>query len=157
MSVIVQFVTDAGVGAAIIRYFTWSEFSHCDILLPGGNLLGARDSRIGTVPAGVEVRPPGYRKFTKVLRATLPCTPEQAQLLYAAAKSQLGKSYDMEAILDFGLHDADLPPSAYSKSWICSELVAWSALKAGVPIINPKVNYQKISPGDLLKSPALRY
>ncbi len=167
-----QFVTDAGIGPALIRWYTWSEISHVDIVLPDGQLLGARDSAIRIVspphhpgdfqnrtaiPAGVQIRPSGYKRFTKVIHAALRCTAGEAEALYAAARSQIGKPYDGEAIFDFGIHDNDPAPTTDAKAWICSELVAWCALKAGVPIINPKVNYQRVTPEDLLKSPALRY
>jgi hypothetical protein len=155
-----QFVTETGwkhLGSALIRYWSWSDFSHIDLVLNHTQLLGARADKIGNIPPGVRVRPDHYLPFSKVLVADFNCNPEEGSAIYAAAVSQIGKGYDKEAILDFGLHDNDPPPDADSKAWICSTFIQWLTIRAGRPLLNPKVNPWRITPGDLLKSPLLSY
>lgn len=157
-SVRYQFVKDTGIGAALIRWRSRSPYSHVDLVLPDGNLLGARDSKIGNIPAGVQIRPPNYKHFSQVLVAELPCTEAQAQAIYAAVRSQIGKPYATEAIWDFIVDDnSDPQPTADNKAWFCDQLQAWGALAGGVPMLNPKTNLNAITPGDLLLSLALIY
>lgn len=167
MSVQFRFVTESGIrhlGSWLIRRFTYSEISHVDLVMPDGQMLGARSNaisypgRAAKIPAGVQIRPVDYLKFSRVIFAFLPCTEAQADVIYSAAKSQVGKSYDLDAIVDFVVEDADKGPNdGGSASWMCSELAAWVALKGDVPLVNPKVNYRHVTPEQLLMSPVLRY
>jgi uncharacterized protein YycO len=141
-NITLQFSTEKGIGSLIIRRMTWSEYSHVDIVMPNGDLLGARAN------GGVQIRKPGYGKFTKVHHEVAVDAPDS---VYEFAKSQVGKPYDWKAILNFGLERN----WQEDDSWFCSELVAWTFMKAGHPLLDPDVQLYRISPRDLLLSTAL--
>lgn len=58
----------------------------------------------------------------------LPCGNPAAVI--AAARSQIGKPYDLTAVLGIAIH-RDWQDSA---RWFCSELVAWAFEQAGSPL-----------------------
>jgi hypothetical protein len=61
------FSTSTAWQSAVIRRICHSPFSHLDVVLPDGNLLGSSDSpkapHIEGNPRGVAVRPPEYQEF----------------------------------------------------------------------------------------------
>ena len=141
--VTIQFVTEAGLAAFLIRWFTHSDYSHVDFVLADGRLLGARSDR------GVQIRPADYATFTHKLRVTIPIGTEKAQNVYAYALEQIGKPYDMKAIFGFmfNQHWED------DDAWFCSNLVAAAFKKGSFPLLNPLASVKRITPGDILLSP----
>src|ERR1700722_10680686 len=109
---------ESGIGAKVVKIWTWDQYMHVDLIFPGdathpAGYLAARQD-------GVKIRPWNYTKVKKELFGTITCTDEQAAQVYAFAIAQLGKSYDWLNILGFALHK-----SLYEKNeWICSQLVA---------------------------------
>jgi uncharacterized protein YycO len=103
-------------------------FSHVDIVLPSGELLGARSDEVGGKPPGVQVRPAGYTGTERFEVFELPATPTQESAFYAYALEQVGKPYDKLAILAFvlGRNWRD------EGHWFCSELGAAATEKAGL-------------------------
>lgn len=137
-----QFSTEAGLSSWLIRWFSHASVSHVDLVLPDGRLLGAR------LNGGVAIRPPGYARFTRTLRLSIPT--EMAPGIYHAALAQRGKPYDRMAILAFAL--PALAPRRNWRDpsrWICSELVLWcferGGFFAGRRITLPAI---KATPGD---------
>ena len=137
-----------------IRHMSHSPFSHCDIRLKDGSLLGASDSPKAPVisgnPGGVAIRPADYEDFGARFLMTIE-TPK-ADSIRALAISQVGKPFDNTALKGF-LSDA-LPGKRNwhaTESWFCSELVCWSFEEADYwenpPPVWPK---NRISPSDLL-------
>lgn len=121
-----QFSTSTEWQSAIIRTLCGSPFSHVDIILPDGNLLGASGSPDAPViegnPGGVAIRPPDYQKFG--LRCTATITTDKAGAIIAAAKSQLGKAFDNSALYSF-LVDPLLPEDrTWMRQWVGSKLLA---------------------------------
>ena len=101
-------------GAAIIRAVTWSDWSHVAII-DGEEVIEATWPAVRVVPlADVIV------KHSRFVVADIPCQDPAAVI--AAARSQIGKPYDLTAI--FGMlarrdwQEAD--------AWFCSELTAWA-------------------------------
>lgn len=137
--IILQFTARPKIGSWLIRKFTWSDYSHVDIVLPDGRLLGAR------FEGGVSIKPPN--NFKKCVRFSVDA-PED---VISAALTQVGKPYDIVAI--FGIivrrdwHK--------SKKWFCSELVAWSFEEAGNPLLRTE-NFNRVTPRDLLMSPLIK-
>lgn len=133
-----QFSAQHLPGSWLIRRFTWSPFSHVDLVLPDGRLLGARGS------GGVAIR--DQDEFSAVAQFQVDAP---ASVLDIAA-SQVGKPYDWEALAGFvsrrDWQDND--------SWFCSELVAWAFAQAGSPLLRT-TNLNRITPRDLLLSPLL--
>lgn len=111
-----QFSTESGMASAAIRFLTWSEWSHVDMVLPDDSLLGAR------LDGGVQIRPKDYAVFSKKALYRVHCPTHIASMAIGRWKSQIGKPYDWTAILGFGFRqdwhqDGD---------WFCSEGIAWA-------------------------------
>lgn len=150
MDITLQFSTSTGVGSALIRWETWSEFSHVDLVMPDGRLLGARTDHPVNGKTGVQIRPPDYEKFTKVKRMAASVTDVLGAELYALALKQVGLPYQRKSILGFAIRK----DGASTGSWFCSELAAWLFDSIGYPLTYKPVNH--VSPGDLAVSPRLR-
>jgi hypothetical protein len=138
----------------IIRHMSHSPFSHIDMELPDGTLLGASDSPKAPVvsgnPRGVAIRPADYEDYGAKYRMVIKTT--KADAIFAAAKSQLGKPFDNSALKGF-LSDA-LPGRrdwGATDAWFCSELAVWAFLTGRywepIPGIWPK---NRVSPSDML-------
>lgn len=133
-----QFSAQNDIASWAIRRFTWSQYSHVDLVLPDGSLLGARTA------AGVSIAP--AHPCHRAARFTVDAPDE----VLAIAKGQIGKPYDWSGI--FGMisrSDWQQPDQ-----WFCSELVAWAFQQAGMPLINAQTH--RITPRDLLLSPYLQ-
>ncbi len=115
-----QFVCGSGISSQAIAWFSSGHLSHVDCVLPDGSLLGARSDKCGGRPPGVQVRPPNYEKWQRVVRAELDATPIQEKMYYDFLNKQIGKPYDKKAILAFVLNR----DWRERDSWICSELQA---------------------------------
>lgn len=152
-----QFVTERSLGSWLIRYFNWVDVSHVDLVLPSGELLGARTDH----HPGVQIRPAGYAKFTRIVQIDFDFTPAQTDGYLAWVKTQIGKPYDSIGIEEFFVHSRRdwRDPSA----WFCSELQARASEIAGNPFLDFRyVGCFKVDPRDLLLVPqprklAIRY
>lgn len=159
--IIYQLATQKGIGSAVIRAFSWSEFSHVDIVLldlpfpwwPSdvGWLIGAR-SHADTAPrSGVFPRRPDYAKFTKTQKFSVAVTDEQHLAFWDFIAAQVGKPYDMTAITQFVTHgERDWTED---DSWFCSELAAAGFKAARIPFFNWDVRVNHIMPEHLRFSP----
>lgn len=139
VTVRIQLSTERSVGSAFIRWYTWSAWSHVDFVLPGGNLLGAR------MNGGVQVRPPGYARFTHTLQLEAPDAPDT---VYDRALEQVGKPYDIGAIAGMGLRRDWRDPL----KWFCSELTAWAFEAESFPMLRTSDVY-RVTPRDNSISP----
>ncbi len=140
-----QFVLGFGLPSQAIAWFSSGPFSHVDIVMPSGDLIGARSDWIGHVPPGVQRRPPFYEKWKERVLMTLPATNKaQEAALYAFLNAQIGKPYDKTAIWGFAAgrdwREAD--------SWFCSELGTACLEQAGIcPVLYTPRN--KVTPAAL--------
>lgn len=130
----------------IIRRVTYSPFSHVDVVMPDGTLLGARMS------GGVQARPANYAKFDTVALFTIQLPADDEAKFYAFLHAQLGKPYDKSGIANLAIqnrnwHDDD--------SWFCSELVAAAFEHAGHPLVIVP-NADRVTPRDVSISPLLK-
>lgn len=132
----------------MIRFFTWSDISHVDLILPvTGQLLGAH------LTCGVHVRQPAYAKFTRIITAEVEDSAEIAGKVKDLAMQECGKPYDRGAICNFFLHRN----WRSQDKWFCSELIAWVFEKAGMPLLNPQnIPQNRITPRDLLLAQKVR-
>ena len=136
----------------VIRHLSHSPFSHVDLVMPNGTVLGASDSPNAPVllgnPRGVAIRPPDYEAFG--LRKRMVIKTPLADGIYAIAETQIGKPFDNTALYRF-LSDA-LPTSRSwqdSSAWFCAELLAFAFAIGGywkMPKVWPK---DRISQSDL--------
>ena len=109
-----------------------------DGVLPDGTLLGARGD------GGVQIRKPDYAPFSAKLRVRI--ATDKANAIYAAARSQIGKPYDYEAIAAFAF-DRNWRATDH---WFCSEYWAWS-IETGLFFPHPLLaEVNRITPVDLV-------
>lgn len=112
------FCCGKNIGSPIIRFFTWSKFSHVAIL-DGDYVIEAAYPRVRRVPYS------GYNKHhNPVVVCDFECPDPQSAINFA--NRQLGKPYDFLALLGFIFHR----DWSRTTEWFCSELVT-CALKAG--------------------------
>ena len=141
-----QFSSVNDFGSELIRAFDHGKFSHVDVILADGELLGARNDVYKDIPAGVQKRPPAYANFSSTKRVDLDTTPPCADRFYKFLDSQIGKPYDGEAILGFAVNRDWRDPAAF----FCSELVAAGLEDAGYFAYSLAAPSNKITPADLL-------
>lgn len=136
-----RFSTQPGIASRLIRWGTWSPFSHVDFVMPDGRVLGA------TASAGVAIRDAEPAQHEAIFN--VPGVP--GDVVFSIAAGQLGRPYDWAGVLGFALrrrwHD--------HHAWFCSELVAWAFWEAGVPLLRTDAAW-RVTPRDLLLSPRLQ-
>lgn len=140
-----QFATESTLTSDFIRFWTWSRWSHVDLVTPGGKFLGAR------LNGGVQLRNPGYTKFSNKLQLYVSCSKEVADRIWYYAHKQIGKPYDLTAIMGFAVRR----DWANEEAWFCSEFVAFCFQAAGIPLLRA-LHLNRITPRDLSLSPLLK-
>lgn len=147
-----QFVSERwSFGSWWIRYADWCDISHVDLVLPGGELLGARSDH----NSGVQIRPAFYANFSRILQIDVDFTAAQTKTYIDWTKAQIGKPYDRRGIGEFFVHSRRnwRDPSA----WFCSELQARASEIAGNPLLDfSYIGCFKVDPRDLLLIPRPR-
>lgn len=133
----ILFCTSRLPAALIIRAATWSDWHHVAII-DGDDVIeatwnnGVCVSRLDDVIA----------KNSRYAIAEISCEDDSSVI--NAARSQIGKPYDMSAIFGIALRRN----WQKSDAWFCSELVAWSFAQAGFPKFRPESLY-RITPQHL--------
>lgn len=141
-----QFVRARGLFSWMIARFGVQQpgFSHVDIVLPDGRLLGARDDAVGGEPAGVWIRPPNYEHWVRRQVLTYLCHPLGVKRAHDWAMGEISKKYDDDAIAGF----------IFGQRWhrhgdfICSVLAGNYLLHAGILHEDP-ASLQGTSPNAL--------
>ncbi len=121
----VLFCTSKLPGAVLIRAITWSDWSHV-ALIDGEDAIEATWSAVCVTPLADVIA-----KHSAHCIVDMPC--EDAVAVLAAARSQVGKPYDLTALFGLLAHRDWQEPDA----WFCSELVAWSFAQGGSPLFRP--------------------
>lgn len=122
-----QFVLGRGAGSQAIAWFSSGHFSHVDLVLPDGRLLGARSDNADGIK-GVAIRRADYEVWHKRVVFAIPCSDTQEATVHDFARAQIGKPYDHTAILGFVMGRDWRKPD----SWFCSELAMASLEAAGI-------------------------
>ena len=138
-----RFVTSNDAISAAIRaaeYGFWA--SHVEALMPDGTLLGAH------VEGGVMARPRDYDKgrFTREEFVPIDVSDAMENDFHAFLRRQLGKPYDVQAILAFLAQRDWQSPGA----WFCSELQAAALSYCGWFASHLATEFNHITPRDLL-------
>lgn len=133
-----QFSTTKGIGSHVIRWATWSPYSHVDLVLDDGRLLGA------TSRHGVAIRDPEPTSACARFRVSA------REDVIVAARSQIGRPYDWPGIFGWGFRRN----WQEQDSWFCSELIAWAFQQAGQPLLRFDKAW-RVTPRDILLSPLL--
>ena len=142
----VLFCTSTLPGAVLIRAVTWSSWSHVALVLDNGNVIEATYPKVREVP--LEIILHNHKKWVIVDIPT-----DDDKLIEEYARSQVGKPYDITALLGILVHrqwtDED--------SWFCSELVANSFTKGGFSLFREETIH-RITPQNLwmLNYPIIR-
>ncbi|HET9087126.1 MAG TPA: hypothetical protein VFN53_06375 [Acidobacteriaceae bacterium] len=146
--IVAQYSTEDGFGSGAIRYFSDSDYSHVDLVVPetviGAAVVngwikprlwrGCHEMLLGSrMGSGVQLRPKDYGKFTKVARIEYEVPDIHAAYKFAFA--QIGKPYNKGAILDFFLHRTR-KFDANQKSWFCDELFYQIGRAGGTRLLN---------------------
>lgn len=108
------------IGSWLIRMVTWSEYSHVDLVLDDGLLIGAIAGE-GVVLNRLSDR---IAKSSKAVTMEIPVKDIAASEAFAIG--QLGKKYDWPGVIGIGLKRN----WQEDDKWSCAELVA-SILAAG--------------------------
>lgn len=141
----IQFVEIDDWQTKIIQVFERGWPGHVDAVIEGVGLLGARDEQIGNVPAGVQIRPFNYYSWIKACVVTITVTQEQYDAFYAFLNAQIGKPYDMTAVMAFAV-ERDWHSG---NAWFCSELII-AALEAAKIVQLLAVVANEMTPRDAL-------
>lgn len=137
-----QFVGSGGPINWIIKTRTNSGISHVDVVLANEDLLGSQlHEKDGD---GVRIREPNYKKFDKIIRVNLQVTDEQYNKFWEFLLQQVGKPYDLMAIIGLTAHRN----WRETDSWFCSELVSAALEYAGIFTIRTLINW--VDPQTLL-------
>ena len=138
-----RFVTCADAVSAGIRGFEYGFWaSHAEALMPDGTLLGAH------YDGGVQARPHDYDagQFTREMYVALPASPEMTDSFHSFLRAQVGKPYDIEAIVGLvAQRDWQSPDS-----WFCSELMAAGLADCRYFPANLATEFNHVTPRDLL-------
>ena len=130
------------IGSHIIRAATWSRWSHAAII-DGDEIIEAVWPRVRVSPlADALVSHPRW------VIIDIPVADESAAI--AAARSQIGKPYDLWGVLGLGLKRQWQDDDA----WWCSELITWAAKQGGTDLFRPDA-LRRITPEHLWMLPAL--
>ncbi|UCV02308.1 YiiX/YebB-like N1pC/P60 family cysteine hydrolase [Dechloromonas denitrificans] len=137
----VLFCTSKLPGAALIRAVTWSAWSHV-ALIDGDEAIEATWPAVRVAPLDELIA-----KHSAYAIVDLPCK-DSAEVI-AAARSQVGKPYDLTALFGLVLHR----DWQESDSWFCSELVAWAFSQGKSPLFRADAMH-RITPQHLWMLPA---
>lgn len=110
------------IGSWLIRLVTWSDWSHVAVI-DGEHAIEAVWPRVRRVPLADVMA-----QHTACEIVEFSCTDVDAAI--RAARSQIGKPYDLTALVGLLAHR----DWQEDDRWFCSELAAWSFAQAGTPL-----------------------
>lgn len=130
--------SDSGLPLAVgIKLLTWSHWSHVSLLTPENEVIDSMWSRGGVTRYH-------FRELQKhAKRLEVREYPRLHPSMFEIAASQIGKPYDWTAIMGMPLRRN----WQEDDSWFCTELMAFSALQAGTPLIHKET--WRVTPQDL--------
>ena len=138
--------TPNSILSTIVRAATFSEFSHCVIVID--EYVYQSSWRVGVTKTLKEDSWLPEHELTEVPLDDV--SKVQQTVVKRALESQIGKSYDYIGILGFLINRN----WQQEDSWFCSELLAWSLNKAGFYLVNRETG--RVTPQDLWESMTLK-
>lgn len=136
----------------LIRWQTWSDYSHAALLLPDGSVIEAwhkggvqRHAHLG------EVHTPGTQ--VDLFRVAAPVEWDAALM---SATEHLDKGYAFSNIARFLLRLGAMDGCRHPERLICSQLVHLIVEDGGVRLLH-RICASRVSPRDLSISPLLRF
>lgn len=138
-----RFVSHPGLfnwACTIAQYGFWG--THVEAVMPDGTYLGA-------ISDGVKARDPGYDKgtFKQEVFVDVRATADQEEIFYAFVESQIGKPYDLWAILAYFWPSRDWQSF---DAWYCSELLGTGLAECGILPKEMAVKFSRVTVRDLL-------
>lgn len=138
-----RFVSHPGMfnwACTIAQYGFWG--THVEAVMPDGTYLGA-------ITDGVKARDPGYDagNFKREVFLEVKATADQEDIFYAFIESQIGKPYDLWAILAYFWPSRDWQSF---DSWYCSELLGTGLAECGILPKEMAVKFSRVTVRDLL-------
>lgn len=137
----VLFMRTRTISSPVIRFLTWSSWSHVALVDAHGTAYEAR------FQYGCTARPVRYPLLEATRYQFGHCVVDSGIKQFLA--EQIGKRYDWTAVLGLGVHrdwqDDD--------SWFCSELVATAFARVKAPLVNKR--FGRVTPQDCYESPRL--
>ena len=134
----------------LIRWMSWSEYSHVAWLMADGSVIEAWSPKVRQVYSPNFGHKPGT--VVDMFEIPVLSIDEQANI-EAFLVTKLGASYDWKSVFRF------LPRIKQAKSseskWFCSEIIFDAMKFAGIKLFREIEGY-KITPGMLVTSPLLR-
>ena len=136
------FTKQPTIASTLIRYLTWSRWSHVGIVTAENTLV---ESMIGT---GVREIPQRAATSTPA-RSRSSTIPARSPRRLSKPSAQIGRPYDLGAIIGF------LGRRNWQKddAWFCSELVAKAFGDAGYPLFRSD-RIHRVTPGASMDSGA---
>ena len=132
----------------MIRWRTWSDYSHVSWITEGGSVLEAWRNGVNEWPTVHHNHKPG----TKVTLLGLDYSHERIERIESFLRDQLGKRYDRWGVFGFLARSDRLQNP---NDWFCSELIFAAHLYAGIALL-ARVPAHKVFPGLIYISPILR-
>lgn len=141
-----RFSSGSGLGGAIVRWASFSQFAHVGFHLTDGSVLDA------TPRYGVSIRFPTDNDTTEYWTIEAPQAVIDAA--FAWGKTQIGKPYDWSGIAGFVWRRGVPRVRCWrdDEAWWCSEYMVECFNAAGFPLLNNSGSYNRITPRDLLLS-----
>lgn len=128
LQIVAQFVEGADLSSELIAWKGSGSFSHVDIVLEDGRLLGSRSDVIGGADAGVQIRWPNYEAWKRVARISIEVTHAQYDAFYKFAYSKIGEQYNSAGIVGLVLgNDITNPHDLF-----CSQFLIESVSASGI-------------------------
>jgi uncharacterized protein YycO len=150
MSVKIIFSTQDKFFSDLIRYVTWSSFSHVDMIMEDrkDQIIGATALQ-GVTEWSLQARKDKATRWAIYEVDTI--SRDDDENIYRCIRSQLNKPYDFFGILGYFCRR----DWQHEEKWFCSELVAWAFAKVHIHLLAEDIRMSRIAPQDLLMSPKL--
>lgn len=124
----------------LIRWWTGSRYSHCELLFEDGSMISADSWGYKKVRYTTGYNPDNWDKLTISMQ------PERVKILREWCDRQVGKGYDWTGVVRFVL---PFVPQLNSR-WFCSELCGAALRYVGV--LPYTVDVHGLSPGGLARA-----
>lgn len=141
MSTLKLVFTDADtIPAKVIRLATWSDVCHVG-LVDNKSVIDSRYSSHGVSEYPIAKLGGLYPRIL-VREYDI-----EAEPVLAFARSQIGKPYDLSAVIGIPFHR----DWQEDDKWFCAEVIAWAANMAKTPLVHKKSG--RVTPQDLFQVP----
>jgi uncharacterized protein YycO len=117
------YVRRSNIGSVLLRFFTWSSWSHCGVVTPEGTVIEAAAFHGVVERPASEFMADGVAQFAF---KEIPVADDAAAIAWARA--QIGKPYDWNGVIGLALRRDSWQDE---DAWFCSELVEGACAAGG--------------------------